>query len=125
MRSGTKHLRIASVIQIVLGACSLVFAYLLMKSDAATEISLEPDKALMILIATYGGYIFQILAGIFGLLLANRKSVFTVILGIALFLPQMFNFYHAATNVPLILLNAVFLAIPYYYLHNAYKNYKS
>ena len=124
MRSGTKHLRIASVIQILLGAGSLIAAYVLMGTEASAEINIDPKKALLILIATYGGYLFQILAGIFGLLLANKKSVFTVILGIALFLPQLFNFFHVQNEIPLILLNVVFLAIPYYYLHNAYKNLK-
>lgn len=124
MRSGTKHLRIASIIQIISGAGSFIAAYMLMGFASSADIHVDPKKALLILITTYSGYAFQILAGFFGLLLSNKKSVFTVILGLALFIPQIFNFYHAANSVPLILLNVVFLAIPYYYLHNAYKNLK-
>ena len=125
MRSGTKHLRIASVIQILLGAGSLIATYFMMGTDAAAEIGVEPEKALMILVLTYGGYVFQILAGLFGLLLAKRKSVFTVILGVALFIPQLINFLHVKNDIVLIVINAVLLAIPYYYLHSAYKNLKS
>ena len=84
MRSSTKQLRIASVIQLLLGAGSLIAAYFMMGTDAAAEIGVKPPKALMILVLTYGGYIFQILVGFFGLLLAKKKSVFTVILGVAL-----------------------------------------
>ena len=124
MRSGTKHLRIASVIQIILGAASLIAAYFMIGTDAAAGIGIDPENALVILVLTYGGYIFQILAGLFGLLLAKRKSLFTVILGVALFIPQLVNFLHVQGDIVLIAINAILLAIPYYYLHNAYKNLK-
>lgn len=125
MRSGTKHLRIASVIQIILGVGSLLAVNFMMGTDAATGIGIDPEKALGLLVLTYCGYIFQILAGIFGLLLSKKKSVFTVVLGVALFIPQLINFLHVQQNIALILINAAFLLIPYYYLHSAYKNLKN
>ncbi len=123
MRSGTKHLRIASAIQLLYGVGVTIATSLLV--GAAEEIPGDPENALLLLILTYAGYGLHILAGIVGLLLAGKKSVLTVIFGIALFIPQLFYFFHVANDVPLILLNVAFLALPYYYLHNAYKNFKA
>ena len=124
MRSGSKHLRIASIIQIVLGVISIMAARFLIGAGNIEDTGIEAEQALGILVLTYGGYIFQIFAGIFGLLLANKKSLFTVILGVLLYVPQLVTFLHLKGNIALIILNIVLLAIPYYYLHNAYKNFK-
>ena len=121
MRSGTKHLRIASVIQILLGAGSAVATYFLIGAGDVTVAGLDPEKALGILVLTYGGQAFQVLAG---LLLSKKKSLLTVILGVLLFVPQLIAFLHVKNDIALILVNAVLLAVPYYYLHNAYKNFK-
>ena len=59
-----------------------------------------------------------------GLLLSKKKSLLTVILGVLLFVPQLIAFLHVKNDIALILVNAVLLAVPYYYLHNAYKNFK-
>lgn len=42
-----------------------------------------------------------------------------------LFVPQLVVFIHVQHNIALILVNAVMLLIPYYYLHSAWKNYKA
>ena len=97
---------------------------LLEQSEAAVT-GIEPEKALGILVATYCGYGFQVLAGIFGLLLANKKSLFTVILGVLLFIPQLITFLHVKNDITLIIVNAVILIIPYLYLSSAVKNYKA
>ena len=52
MRSGTKHLRIASVIQILLGAGSAVATYFLIGAGDVTVAGLDPEKALGILVLT-------------------------------------------------------------------------
>ena len=124
MRSGTKHLRIASVIQILLGAGSAVATYFLIGAGDVTVAGLDPEKALGILVLTHGGQAFQVLAGLLGLLLSKKKSLLTVILGVLLFVPQLIAFLHVKNDIALILVNAVLLAVPYYYLHNAYKNFK-
>ena len=53
MRSGTKHLRIASVIQILLGAGSAVATYFLIGAGDVTVAGLDPEKALGILAVSY------------------------------------------------------------------------
>lgn len=123
MRSGSKHLRIASLLQIVLGVGLLLFTRFLAGEWDGT--GADGETALGILVVTYGGYIFQIAAGLLGLLLSNKKSLITVILGVLLFIPQLITFLHVQHSIPLIILNAVLLAIPYYYLHNAVKNFKA
>ena len=125
MRSGTKHLRIASIIQIIFGMISIVSTYFFIGEADITEINISAEHALILLIATYCGAAFQILAGIIGLLLANKKSVLTVLCGILLFIPQLITFLHLQGNVGMIIANIILLIIPYYYLHNAYKNFKN
>lgn len=122
MRSGTKHLRIASVLQIVLGIAYIIFMQFLVKNGDFSNT--DGEKALFKVMLSYGGAAFQIVAGLLGLLLANKKSIITVILGILLFIPQLVAFINVKDNIVLIIINAVLLAIPYYYLHNAWKNFK-
>ena len=124
MRSGTKHLRIASLIQIVLGAAGLALTYLLVGAADSTA-GVSGEEALLLLVLAYAGHIFQVIAGLLGLLLSNKKSLLTVILGVLLFIPQLATFLRVEGNIPLIIVNAVLLAIPYYSLHNAYKNFKA
>ena len=63
-------------------------------------------------------------AGLIGLALSNKKSILTVILGIILFLCQLVPFLQSGNGTATIIVNIVLLVIPYYYLHNAYRNYK-
>lgn len=125
MRSGSKHLRIASVIQILLGVISIISTYFLIGEADIEATGISAEHALIILIATYCGAAFQVLAGIIGLLLSNKKSILTVLCGILLFIPQLITFLHVQDNIVMIIINIVFLAIPYFYLHNAYKNFKA
>lgn len=124
MRNGTKGLRIASVIQILLGVASIFITYYLIGEATASDINMEGEQALFILLTTYGAAFFQILAGLLGLLLAKKKSLLTLILGVLLFLPQLIHFIKIQDNITLIIINAILLVIPYYYLHSAYKNFK-
>ncbi len=127
MRNGTKHLRIASMIQMILGLASIALTYFLvgeLTSEDLVIAGISGKEAIGILFATYAGAAFQIIAGIFGLLLSKKKSIVTVIFGILLFIPQLLTFIHLDGNVLLIIVNIVLLLIPYYYLHNAYKNFK-
>ena len=127
MRSGTKHLRIASVIQIILGIASIALTYFLVGSLTSKDLvvaGITGKEALGILVATYAGAAFQVIAGIFGLLLSKKKSIITVIFCIIIFIPQLLSFIHLDGNILLIIVNVILLLIPYYYLHNAYKNFK-
>ena len=125
MRSGTKHLRIASALQIILGLGGILLTYFLIGQGDISNSGISAEHALLTLILTYCGHAFQILAGLFGLLLSKKKSLFTVILGVLLFIPQLITFIHVKNDIALIIINAILLAIPYYYLHNAYKNLKA
>ncbi len=124
IKSGTKHLRIAGVIQIILGIVGILFIRFLLQNGDASAVGVTGQTAIGLLVLSYAAYAFQIFAGIMGILKANKKSLFTVILGVLLFVPQLITFLHVNGDILLILVNAVLLAIPYYYLHNAYKNFK-
>ena len=121
MRKGTKHLRIASIIQIIIGIIGILITYYLI---GEATIDIDAKKALGILILTYASYAFQIIAGLFGLILAKKKSLFTVLLGLLLFTSQLIQFIHTNNNILYIIINIVMLIFPYYYLHNAYLNFK-
>lgn len=125
MKNGTKGLWLASVLQIILGISSIVVTYFLIDKVGINDIKNIGDSAIYSLIITYGLSLFQVIAGIFGLLLSKKKSIITVIFGLLLFIPQLINFININGNIALIIVNIVFLFIPYYYLHSAYKNYKN
>ena len=125
MRSGTKHLRIASVLQIVLGVSSILLTYFLAGEADETTILVSGEEALWALVTAYAGGWFQVLAGLICLALAKKKSILTVILGVILFIPQLLYFMHLDGNIGLIVFNIILLVIPYYYLHNAWKNFKA
>ena len=126
MRKGCKHLRIASIIVILLGAASIVAIRMLLGADVDTGdlTGTSFEGALGGLIGLYALNGFKILAGLIGLALANKKSVLTVILGFLLFVGQLVPFFQSGNGTAEIILNVVLLVIPYYYLHNAVRNYK-
>ncbi len=125
MRSGTKMLRIASLLQIVFGVGYFFLARFLLGEGEVVLGDLSGEDALMTVLISYGGCAFQVIAGLLGLALANRKSLLTVILGIALFIPVLANFLQTQGNVVTIIVTAVTLIFPYLYLHAAWKNYKA
>ena len=79
----------------------------------------------MLVLLSYGGCAFQVFAGLVGLVLANKKSVFTFLLGILLFLPVLANFLQTEGEIAAIFITAVTLVCPYLYLRGAWKNLKS
>ena len=91
-----------------------------MPFDAETMIMMFGPTALFGLTALYVLNGFKILAGLLGLLLAGKKSLLTVIMGVILFVAQLWNFFQAGNGAIEIVINIVLLVIPYYYLHNAY-----
>ena len=125
MRSGTKGLRIASLLQIIFGVGYFFLARYLLGEGEVVLGDLSGEDALMTVLISYGGCAFQVIAGLIGLALANRKSLLTVILGILLFLPVLVNFIKTEGDVLTIVITAVTLVFPYLYLHNAWKNFKA
>lgn len=126
-KKSSKHLRIAGVIVILLGVLSILAIRGILSSNSVfAGISEETAKETLFgLTGLYAIYIFQIIAGLFALLMAGRKSIITVICGVLLFVMQLWPFVKSGNDMTQIIINIVLLAIPYYYLHNAYKVYKS
>ena len=126
-RGGKKHLRIEGILEIAVGVISILAIQFLLQSDADGAAALtdkEAKGALAHLALLYGANGFKILAGLIGICLANKKSVLTVICGGLLFLAQLIGFLQVGDDIVQIVINIVLLVIPYYYLHNAVKNFK-
>ena len=124
MNTTAKHMRIASLIQIILGIISIVTAQIVMKNGDTSAAGLAADDMMLELILAYGGAGLQILAGLVGLLRAGKKSLITVILGILLYIPQLWRFFQTDGNTGKIVLQIAMLVITYYYLHMAHKAFK-
>ena len=125
MRSGTKMLRIASLLQIIFGLGYFLLARFLLGEGEVVLGDLSGEDALMTVLISYGGCAFQVLAGLLGLALSNKKSVITVLLGILLFIPVLANFLKTEGNIAVIVVTAVTLAFPCLCLHAARKNFKA
>ena len=92
MRKGSKHLKIASILVILLGVISILAVQLLLGTSESA-----------------GNYSEDVLKGALGFLI---------------FIAQLAAFFQSGNGISEIVVNIILLAIPYYYLHNAYKNYK-
>ena len=127
-RKGCKHLRIASILVILLGMISILAIQLLLgASEAETAAGLSESalkSALAGIVAIYAMNIFKIIAGLIGLIMSNKKSLLTVILGGLLFIIQLAAFFQTGSSIAEIVINIILLVIPYYYFHNAVRNYK-
>ena len=127
-RKGCKHLRIASILVILLGVISILAVQLLLgASEAETAAGLSESalkSALAGIVAIYAMNIFKIIAGLIGLVMSNKKSLLTVILGGLLFIIQLAEFFQTGSSIVEIVINIILLVIPYYYFHNAVRNYK-
>ena len=86
--------------------------------------NIKEEEAFFALIIAYLTAFLSILAGVACLVKSNKKSILTVIFGLILFIPQLINFINVKNDTLLIVVNIIALVIPYYYLHNAWKNYK-
>lgn len=125
MLSGTKGLRIASLLQIIFGVGYFFLARFLLGEGDVVLGELSGEEALMTVLISYGGCAFQVLAGLIGLALSNRKSFLTVLLGVLLYIPVLANFLRTQGDIAAIIATAVTLVFPYLYLHSAWKNYKA
>ena len=66
----------------------------------------------------------EIITGLVGVLSANKKSSLVLILGIVLFIVNLWEFFTYDQNITQIVIHALTLIVPYY-LHNAYRNIRS
>lgn len=124
---GTKLLRIGGSFEIIVGVLFILALRGLMGAETAFIGVTEADAADILWGAAglYGIYIFQIVAGLIGLLFANKKSLLTVIFGLILFFTQLIPFLHLQGAVLQYVIHIVLLIIPYLYLHGAYKNFRT
>lgn len=97
-RKGCKHLRIASILVILLGVISILAVQLLLGASEAETAAGLSESAL--------------------------NSLLTVILGGLLFIIQLAAFFQTGSSIAEIVINIILLVIPYYYFHNAVRNYK-
>ena len=124
MRSGTRLLRIGSLLQIIFGVAYFFLARFLLGEGEVVLGDLSGEDALMTVLLSYGGCAFQVLAGLIGLALSNRKSFLTVLLGVLLYIPVLLNFIRTEGDILAIVITAVTLIFPYLYLHGAWKNFR-
>lgn len=125
MNNLTKNVKTASIIQIVLGVITVIITQFLLKNGDATSSGLSTSGMFLQLGLIYAGAALQILAGIVGLASMNKKSLLAVILGVLIYIPQLWNLFATRNSISLIVVHIVLLVITYYYVHSVYQNYKS
>lgn len=126
MLKGSKHLKIAGILEIVIGALMLLFTWMLVGAGDFSSVLNEgtASNALLSIVILYGFHIFEIIVGLAGVACANKKSLLTLVLGAVLFVINLWEFFSYSNDIMQIVIHALTLVVPYYYLHNAYRNYK-
>lgn len=126
MLKGSKHLKIAGILEIVIGALMLLFTWMLVGAGDFSSVLNEgmASNALLSIVILYGFHIFEIIVGLVGVACANKKSLLTLVLGAVLFVINLWEFFSYSNDIMQIVIHALTLVVPYYYLHNAYRNYK-
>ena len=125
-RRGSKHLRIAATLELLLGAALIAGTFLGIGADTEFGglVGLDPSKVLFGVGGMYAVNAFKVLTGLLGIALANKKSFLTVACGFICFIMQLSAFFQSGNGGLEIAVNVVLLVIPYYYLHNAWLNFK-
>ena len=125
-RRGSKHLRIAATLELLLGAVLIAGTFLGIGADTEFGglVGLDPSKVLFGVSGMYAVNAFKVLTGLLGIALANKKSFLTVACGFICFIMQLSAFFQSGNGGLEIAVNVVLLVIPYYYLHNAWLNFK-
>lgn len=119
---GSKTLRNAAIVEVVMGVVSLIATRIILTAGDASLAGITPVNAMWALVAAYVLAALQIVAGIIGVINAEKKSKLTFACGVLLFLPQFNHFIHIRGSVMWIIVNVVLLAVPYFYLMSANKN---
>ena len=125
-RRGSKHLRIAATLELLMGAALIAGTFLGIGADTEFGglVGLDPSKVLFGVSGMYAVNAFKVLTGLLGIALANKKSFLTVACGFICFIMQLSAFFQSGNGGLEIADNVVLLVIPYYYLHNAWLNFK-
>lgn len=127
MLKGTKFLRVGAVLEIIVGAVSLLAVWGILGATTETFVPNETVGANVLLsaVSVYGIHIFEVVAGLFGLIRANHKSVLAVVFGAILFFGNLWEFFVYGTGMMEIVIHALTLVVPYIYLHGAFMNIRS
>lgn len=128
MNQARKHLRIAGLLEIIIGIATIAFTLFLLEKgntiQGQTSASVGND-AFFALLSLYGVHVFEILCGIIAIVSTNRRSLLCVILGLILMVANLAEFFMNSTQIVEILVHALTLLVPYYYLHNAVRSFRS
>lgn len=95
-----------------------------MRTEFGGLVGLDPSKVLFGVSGMYAVNAFKVLTGLLVIALANKKSFLTVACGFICFIMQLSAFFQSGNGGLEIAVNVVLLVIPYYYLHNAWLNFK-
>ncbi len=123
---GSKYLLVASIAELIIGAASLFMVWSLVGSGDFKAVVNEglAGSALLSIVVTYGYHIFEIFAGLIGLIRHNHRSIFTLIIAVILFLINLSEFYTAPGTMIDYVIHVLTLIFPGLYLTGAYMNMK-
>ncbi|MCI6380562.1 MAG: hypothetical protein MR807_09045 [Erysipelotrichaceae bacterium] len=108
--------RIAGFLEVLIGISMIIFVWQLLGHD---------DPGHMEDIGLYAIHVFEIIAGLIGIVKSKKGSLLTVLLGVILFLMNLVEFFMHTTNIIEIIIHALTLIVPYYYVHNAVKLFRN
>lgn len=125
MLKGTKFLRVGAVLEIIVGAVSLLAVWGILGATTETFVPNETVGANVLLsaVAVYGIHIFEVVAGLFGLVRANHKSYVALLFGAVLFFSNFAQFFmYESASVMETAIHAISLVVPYVYFQGAVMN---
>lgn len=122
----SKHLKIAGFLEMLIGVSMIVFVWQLLGRDDPSHMEdAKAMQAFMGVIGLYAIHMFEIIAGLIGIVKSKKGSLLTVLLGVILFLMNLVEFFMHTTNIIEIIIHALTLIVPYYYVHNAVKLFRN
>lgn len=122
----SKHLRIAGFLEMLIGVSMIIFVWQLLGHDDPNHMeNAKAMQAFMGVIGLYAIHVFEIIAGLIGIVKSKKGSLLTVLLGVILFLMNLVEFFMHTTNIMEIIIHALTLIVPYYYVHNAVKLFRN
>lgn len=122
----SKHLKFAGIIEIVAGLAALAAIRGLLGPEVSENFS--HSDAWFSFLGLGGSYIvysFVMLAGLFGVLLAEKNSPAPVIFGLILILIQIIQTVQSQGNTGVMIANSILLLLPLYYFYHAFKLYRN
>lgn len=99
-RRGSKHLRIAATLELLMGAALIAGTFLGIGADTEFGglVGLDPSKVLFGVSGMYAVNAFKVLTGLLGIALANKKSFLTVACGFICFIMQLSAFFQSGNG---------------------------